>query len=112
MEFEKRTDQNFVAQNLRHGEEYCISKKKKLSKQCQKEVVYEYILAFAGWWSIFWEVVGSSGYILASGGWWWIYFGWWWMVVMVVGGSEWWWIYFGWWWVVVCGGGYILAGGG
>ena len=112
MEFEKRTDQNFVAQNLRHGKEYCISKKKKLSKQCQKEVVYEYILAFAGWWSIFWEVVGSSGYILASGGWWWIYFGWWWMVVMVVGGSEWWWIYFGWWWVVVCGGGYILAGGG
>ena len=54
---------------------------KKLLKQCQKEVTYEYILAFAGWWSVFWEVVGSGGYILAGGGWWWIYFGWWWMVV-------------------------------
>ena len=105
LEFEKRTDQNFVAQNLRHGKEYCISKKKKLSKQCQKEVVYEYILAFARWWSIFWEVVDTSGYILAGGGLWWIYFDWWWMVGMVVGGS-------GWWWVVVSGGGYILVGGG
>ena len=34
LEFEKRTDQNFITQNLRHGKEYCISKKKKLLKQC------------------------------------------------------------------------------
>ena len=34
-----------------------------------------------GWWSIFWEMVGSGGYILAGDGWWWIYFGWWWVVV-------------------------------
>ena len=69
LEFEKRTNQNFITQILRHGKEYCISKKKKLLKQCLKEVIYEYILAFAGWWSIFWEVVGSGGYILAGGGW-------------------------------------------
>ena len=56
--------------------------------QCLKEVIYQYILAFAGWWSIFWEMVGSCGYILAGGGWWW----------MVVGGG-------GWWWVIVDGGG-------
>ena len=71
MEFEKRTDQNFITQNLRHGNEYCISKKNKLLKQCLKEVIYEYILAFAGWLSIFWEMVGSGGYIwlvVGSGG--------------------------------------------
>ena len=89
LEFKKQTDQNFITQNLH---QYCILKKKELLKQCLKEVIYEYILAFAGWWSIFWEMVGSGGYILAGGGWWWIYFGW--------------------WWVVVDGGGYILAGGG
>ena len=110
LEFKKPTDQNFITQNLRHGKEYCISKKKKLLKQSQKEVIYECILAFAGWWSSFWEVVGSggyiltgvggSGYILAGGGWWWIYFGWWWMMVDIF-------------WLIVGGGGeYILAGGG
>ena len=57
-------------------------------------VLYEYILAFAEWWSIFWEMVGSGGCILAGGGWWLIYFGWWWVVVdifwMVVGrGGSW-----------------------
>ena len=88
LEFEKRTDQNFITQNLHHGKEYCISKKKKLLMQCLKEVIYQYILAFAGWWSIFWEMVSSRGYILAGGGWWW----------MVVGSGRWWWM------VVVCGG--------
>ena len=67
-EFEKRTDQNFIRQNLRHGKEYFISKKKKLLKQCLKEVVHEYILAFAGWWSFYWEMVDNDGYILAGGG--------------------------------------------
>ena len=71
-EFEKRTDQNFISQNLRHVKEYRISKKKKLLKQYQKEVVYECALAFSGWWSIFWVVVGGGGYILAGGGWWWV----------------------------------------
>ena len=80
LELEKRTDQNFLAQILRHGKQYCISKKKKLLKQCQAEVIYEYILTFAGWCSIFWEVVGSGGYILAGGGYWW----------MVVDGGGWW----------------------
>ena len=56
--------------------------------QCLKEVIYQYILAFAGWWSIFWEMVSSRGYILAGGGWWW----------MVAGSGRWWWM------VVVCGG--------
>ena len=48
-----------------------------------KEVIYEYILAFAGRYSgfsIFWEMVGSGGYILAGGGWWWVALGrggWW-----------------------------------
>ena len=44
LEFEKQTDQNFITQNLRHGKEYYISKKKTLLKQCEKEVMYEYIL--------------------------------------------------------------------
>ena len=75
LEFKKRTDQNFITQNLCHGKKYYISKKTTLLKQCQKEVIYEYILAFVGWWSIFWEVIGSGGYILAGGGWWWIVVG-------------------------------------
>ena len=71
-----------LSQNLHHGKEYCISKKKKLLMQCLKEVIYQYILAFGGWWSIFWEMVSSRGYIwllvgggghiLAGGGWWWM----------------------------------------
>ena len=50
-----------------------------------KGYIYEYILAFAGWWSIFWEMVGSGGYILAGGGWWW----------MVVDGDGSWWVVMG-----------------
>ena len=69
LELEKRTDQKLITQNFRHGKEYCTSKKKKLLKQSQKEAIYEYILAFARWWSIFWKVVGSGGNILAGGGW-------------------------------------------
>ena len=45
-------------------------KKKKLLKQCLKEVIYEYILAIAGWWSIIWQMVDSGGYIFADGEWW------------------------------------------
>ena len=82
MEFGKRTDQNFTTKNLCHGKEYCISKKKNLLKQSQNEVIYEYILAFAGWRSIFWKVVGSDGYILAGGEWW----------RVVVDGSGLWWV--------------------
>ena len=69
LEFEKQTDQKFITQNLCHEKEHCIWKKKKLLKQCLKEVIYEYILAFAGWWFFFWEMVSSGGYILADGGW-------------------------------------------
>ena len=32
LQFEKRSDHNFVTQNLRHGKEYWISKKKELLK--------------------------------------------------------------------------------
>ena len=89
MQFEKGTDQNFITKNLRHGKEHCVRKQKKLLKQCLKEVIYEYILAFAGWWSSFWKMIGSGGYILGGGSWW-----------MVVGGG-----YIldggGWWWMVV-----------
>ena len=60
-EFEKQTNQNFITQNLRRGKEYCILKKKKLLKQCQKEVIYEHIFAFAGRWPIFWVVMGGGG---------------------------------------------------
>ena len=52
-------------------------KKKKMLKQCLKEVIYKYILAFVGRWFIFWEVLVRAGYVLAGGGWWWIYIGWW-----------------------------------
>ena len=72
LEFEKQTDQNLITKNLRHGKEYHISKKKTLLKQCQKEVIYEYILAFVGCWFIFWEVIGSGGYILVGGACWWM----------------------------------------
>ena len=72
-------------------------KEKEAVKAISKEVIYQYILTFAGWWSIFWEMVGSGGYILAGGGWWWTYFGWWWVVWvvvdifwLVVGGGGWW----------------------
>ena len=101
MELEKRTDQNFVPQNQISVAESNIAfqKKKKLLKQCLKEVIYEYILTFVGWWSIFWEVVGGGGYVLAGSGWWWIYFDWWWVVVDIF-------------WMVVSSGGYILGGGG
>ena len=65
-EFQKRTDQNFVTQNLHHGKECCVSKKKKLLKYCQKEVIYENILVFAGWWwvmvDVFWLVVSVGGW--------------------------------------------------
>ena len=70
MQFGKRTDQNFITQNRRYQKEYCISKKKKLFKQYLKEVIYEYILVYAGWWSIFGEMVDCGGYILAGGGCW------------------------------------------
>ena len=57
-------------------------------KQCLKEVIYEYILAFAGWRFIFWEMVGSGGYILAGGGWWVMVVIFW----MVLGGGRLWWV--------------------
>ena len=82
-EFQKQTDQNFFTQNLFQEKVYCISKKKELLKECQKEFmwIYEYILAFAGWRSIFRVVVDVGRYILGGGGWWW---------VMVDGGGSWW----------------------
>ena len=58
---------------------------KETVKAMSKGYIYEYILAFAGWWSIFWEMVGSGGYILAGGGWWW----------MVVDGDGSWWVVMG-----------------
>ena len=50
LEFEKRTDKNFITQNLRHGKEYCISKKKKLLKQCLKGI----------YMNIFWLLRGGG----------------------------------------------------
>ena len=88
LEFEKGTDQNFITQNLCHGKQYCVSKKKKLFKECQREVIYEYtcgvVVHFFGKWQVmvdvFWLVVGGDawwcviagggGYILAGVGWW------------------------------------------
>ena len=95
----------FIFGNLRHGKEYCILKKKKLLKQCQKEVIYEYIFAFAGC---------LSGFL----GWWWVVVNIFWL--MVDGGRSWWlvvdifWLVVGGggcYCVVVGDGGYILAGG-
>ena len=68
-EFEKGTDQNFITQNLCHVKDYCIfEEKRNCENQYRKEVIYGYTLAFAGWWSILWVVVGSGGYILSGGG--------------------------------------------
>ena len=64
-EFEKQTDQNFITQNLRHGEEYV------------KVRLYIYINMFwlvLGGGLFFWVVVCGGRYILAGCGWWWIYF--------------------------------------
>ena len=69
LEFETWTDQNVIIQNLHHTKEYYISKKKTLLKHCQKEVIYEYILALVALWSIFSEVIRSGGYILSILGW-------------------------------------------
>ena len=52
-----------------------FSKKKSLSKQCQKEVIYEYILALTVWWFNLQMVVRGGVYISASGGWWWVVVG-------------------------------------
>ena len=51
--------------------------------------MYKYILAFTGWWSIFWVVMCGGTYILA-GGWWWVVVD----IFWLVAGA------FGWWWVV------------
>ena len=81
---------------------------KEAVKTMSKGAMYKYILAFAGWQSIFLVVVGGGGCILAGGGWWWIYFGWWWVVVdifwLVVGGGGWWWMVVNIIWLVVGGG--------
>ena len=62
-------------------------------KTMSKRAIYQYILTFAGWQSIFWVLVSVGGCIVAGGGWWW--------AVMVI-----------FWLVEVDGGEYILAGGG
>ena len=67
-EFDKQTDQKLYHTKSPSWKGIFNFEEKEL-KQCQKEVIYEYILAIAGWWSIFWVVVGGSGYILADGGW-------------------------------------------
>ena len=68
---------------------YRISKKKKLLKQCQREVIFEHVFAFAGWWSIFLVVVGGGRYILSCGCFWWR-----WVVEdifwLMVGRGSWW----------------------
>ena len=72
-EFKKRIHLNFITQNLRDLKEYCISKKKKLLKHCQKRRLYLNIFwllrgggPFFGWW----VVVRGGGYNLVCGGWW------------------------------------------
>ena len=108
LKFEKRTDQNFFHTKSPSRKGILHFEEKKTVKAMSKGGYYEYILAFAGWRSIFWEMVGSGGYILAGGVWcWWVVVGsgrhilagggWWWMVV---DGGGWCWTYFGWWWVV------------
>ena len=75
-------------------------KEKEAVKAISKEAIYQYILAFTGWWSIFWETVGSGGYILAGGGWWWVVVDVFWLVVGGVGGGGHILASGGWWWVV------------
>ena len=116
-EFGKQANQNFITQNLHHGN-IAFWRKGKCQNNVKKSNISIYfdfcwVVAhflgdggcwwmYCGWW---WVVVGCDGYILAGGGgWWWIYFGWW---RVVVGGDGCWWIYFGWWWVVVGGCGWV-----
>ena len=70
--------------------EILLFEEKETVKTISKGAIHKYILAFAGWQSIFWVVVGGGGCILAGGGWWWVMVNIFWL--MVVGG--------GWWWVV------------
>ena len=44
------------------------SKEKETVKTMSKGAIFEFILAFAGWQSIFWVVVGGGGCIVAGGG--------------------------------------------
>ena len=64
-------------------------KEKETVKTMSKGAIFEFILAFAGWQSIFWVVVGGGGQILADGGWWWV-------VVdggeYILAGGRWWWV--------------------
>ena len=65
---------------------------KEAVKTMSKGAMYKYILAFAGWQSIFlvvvdafWLVVGGGGHILAGGGWWWMVVN---IIWLVVGGGN------------------------
>ena len=98
LELEKRTDQNFVTQNLLHGKQHCNAKRKLymnlfwllrrggpfFGKQQVVVDVFQLVVCGSRWWCIYfgwWLVVGDGECILAGGGWQW----------MVVGhGGSWW----------------------
>ena len=68
-EFEKRTDQNFITQNLCHGKDYRIFKEKRTIKKSYYMDKFWLLLGggpFNGWWWVvvdtFWLEVGGSGY--------------------------------------------------
>ena len=80
-ECEKQTDQNFITQDLCHVKDYrFFEEKRNCEKQCQKEVIYRYTLAFAGWWSICWVVMDIFWLVVGGCRWWW----------MMVGDCGWW----------------------
>ena len=86
-----------LSHNISFIESIIAFRRKRNLKQCQKEVIYEYILAFAWWWSIFgemvsvvdlfWLVLGGGGYILPGGGWRWVVVDIFWLLV---GDGGWW----------------------
>ena len=71
-EFEKRTYQNFITQNLHHVKEYRISRKKK-TVEIPKRRLYM---------NIFWLLLGGGPFF----GWWWVVVDIFWLVVDDVGG--------------------------
>ena len=71
LEFEKQTDQNFITENLHHGDLH-FEEKDTVKAMSKGGYIWIYFGFFVGWWSMFWEVIGSGGYILAGGGWWWM----------------------------------------
>ena len=104
LEFEKRTDQNFITQKSPCRKGTLDLEEKETVKAMSKGGYVWIYFGFCGV-VVHFLVIGrySSVYILAGGEWWWMYFGWW---CKVVDDGGWWWVVVDIFWLVVDGGGW------